>query len=147
EPFSAVTLSPAHHSAQTGEMIVHTVEVQDLGETYFSAFDILYNPDVIEFVDSNEGNFMNQGGSDPTSMEVALQDGIPGRLTVGLSRLGLVGDISGDGTLLTLRFRGLNPGITTISFSPPMGFKGLGNKPTLIHAWNNGTVTVEEEFF
>ncbi len=102
---------------------------------------------MIEYVDSAEGSFMNQEGNDPTSLQVALDNGIPGKLTVGLSRLGDVGDISGGGTLLTLRFVAVNPGITTLSFSPPMGFKNSGNGQTQVQAWENGTVSVGSDIF
>lgn len=147
ESFSTVSLSPANQSVNLGDMVIHTVEVRNLEQTYFSAFDISYDPEVIEYVDSSEGDFMNQAGTDPTSLQVALDNGIPGKLTVGLSRLGSIGDISGGGTLLTLRFMAVNPGITTLSFSPPMGFKNSENGQNPVNAWENGTVSVGSKFY
>jgi len=142
ESFSTVSLSPTNQSINPGDMIIHTVEVRNLQETYFSAFDLSYDPEVIEYVDSVEGDFMNQQGADPTSLQIALDNGIPGKLTVGLSRLGSIGNISGGGTLLTLRFLAVNPGITTLSFSPPMGFKNSKNEQNPISSWENGRVSV-----
>ena len=57
--------------------------------------------------------------------------------------LGPIGEVSGSGTLLTLTFKAMGPGATSLSFANPKGLKNSANQDVVIGSWENGTVTVQ----
>lgn len=138
-----VSLSPSSATLGVGATFNRTVEVQNIGNTFYAGFDLTYDPNVIQYLDRTEGGFLNKSGADPTAVEVALQNGQPGRITVGLTRLGAIGEVSGNGTLLTLSFKAVGAGTTTLTFENPKGFKNSSNQDVVIDTWENGTVTVQ----
>jgi len=139
-----VVISPASGAVPLGSTFTRTVDVRDVKNVFFSAFDVAYDPKVIEFVmPAEEGTFLNKSVPHSTSMQVALQNAAQGRVVVGLTRLGPIGDVSGDGTLLTLTFKAVGPGATTLAFTNPKGLKNSANQDVAIGAWEDGTVTVQ----
>lgn len=143
QPTAKVVLSPASGAVSQGSTFTRTVEVQNLNGTFFAAFDVTYDPAVIEFQNAVEGAFLSKGGSEATSLQVALQNAGQGRVVVGLTRLGPIGEVSGNGTLLTLTFKAVGPGATTLAFTNPKGLKNSANQDVAIGAWEDGTVTVQ----
>ncbi|MCD6288028.1 MAG: hypothetical protein J7M12_02825 [Candidatus Hydrogenedentes bacterium] len=111
---------------QEFEVAVHVANGTDL---YGAAFDLIYDPDVVEPVDSDPGQaglqpVITEGdllGADSTHTIVMadLEDGEPGTLVIGYSRTGPVTgvDVSADTVLLTVTFRGLSEETTGISFA------------------------------
>jgi hypothetical protein len=138
-----VSASPENGTVSSGVTVSRTVEVQNIGDTFYTAFDLTYNPEVIQFVEGTEGTFLSQDGSDETSFQIALENGVPGRLTVGLTRMGPIGEVSGTGTLLALTFKAVGPGASPLAFQDPKGFRNGANEDIAIHAWQDGTVTVQ----
>lgn len=143
QPEAKVSLSPALSTVSSGDTFTRTVEVENVGATFYVAFDLTYDPSVIEYMDATEGTFLNQNGLDGTSFQDALQNGTPGRLAVGLTRTGPIGEASGSGTLLSLTFRALTPGTTSLAFANPKGLKNSANQDVVIDIWENGTITVQ----
>lgn len=126
-----------------GTIFTRTVEIKDTQGVFFAAFDLTYDPAVIEFIDAMEGTFLNKNGSNPTAFHATLQNGTQGRIVIGMTRLGQIGDVSGSGTLLTLSFRAVGAGTTTLAFSNPKGFKNMGNQDVVIETWENGSINVQ----
>ena len=143
QPGSKVFLTPASSTVNPGDTFTRTVKVQNVGGTFYAAFDMTYDPKVIEYLDATEGAFLNRNGVDATSFQAALQDGKQGRITIGITRLGVIGNVSGEGTLLTLTFRAVGPGSTSLAFADLKGFKDSANKDVVIGEWESGTVTVQ----
>ena len=139
----AVSVSPATETHTAGDRFDRTVEVTYVKGTSYAAFDVVFDPAVIRFQTITEGTFMNQNGAVSTSFQAALEDSEPGKLVVGLTRLGTADEVSGDGILLTLTFQAMNPGYTTIMFGDPKGFRNSSNEEVKIEAWEGGSVTVE----
>ncbi len=138
-----VLVSPASGNVSNGTTFTRTVEVQNIKNGFFTAFDVTYDPAIIEFVDATEGVLLNQNGSAQTFFQAALENGGQGRVVVGLTRLGQIGEVSGSGTLLTLSFKAVGTGTATLVFSNPKGFKNINNQDLTIDAWENGTITVQ----
>ena len=143
KPPSVKVSTAPENAVSSGAIITSTVEVQRVGESFYAAFDLTYNPDVIQFVEGAEGTFLSQEGLDATSFQVALEDGEPGRLTVGLTRIGPIGEVSGTGTLLTLTFKAVGSGTSLLEFQDPRGLKNSANEDVAIETWQDGTVTVQ----
>ncbi|HLF85741.1 MAG TPA: cohesin domain-containing protein [Nitrospiria bacterium] len=138
-----VLVSPASGNVSNGTTFTRTVEVQNIKNGFFTAFDLTYDPAIIEFVDATEGVLLNQNGAAQTFFQVALENGGQGRVVVGLTRLGQIGEVSGSGTLLTLSFKAVGTGTAILAFSNPKGFKSMSNQDLTIDAWENGTITVQ----
>ncbi len=142
-PKAKVFIYPASNTVNPGDILKRTVELENIGNTFYTAFDITYDPNIIEYIDSGEGSFLNRNGIDATYFQVALQDGKQGRITVGLTRLGKIGDVSGNGALLSLTFRAVSTGSSSLVFANPKSFKNSNNQGVTVEDWGNGTVTVE----
>ena len=142
-PISRVSISPSVEEVASGVTFSRTVEVQDIGDSFYIAFDLTFDPNVIQFVNASEGPFFTGNAADPTSVQAALQDGVQGRLTIGLTRLGLIGNVSGTGTLMTLVFQAVGQGTSQLVFEQPRGLRNDARQDVAVGAWEDGTVTVQ----
>lgn len=103
---------------------------------YGVAFDLLFPSGVLTYVSASQGPFLGSG----TSLQVSTDT--PGRLVVGLTKLGAVQGVSGSGTLLTLEFRAVGvSGNGAFSF---INNNAFDNKAKVISGvtWSGGAVTV-----
>jgi general secretion pathway protein D len=142
-PSAEVLVSPAPGTVTKGQEFTRTVDVQNAGNTYYAAFDVTYDPKVIEFLDADEGSFFNQNQAGSTWFEAALQNGSQGRVALGITRLGAVGEVSGSGNLVTLHFKAVGIGTSAISLSDPKGFKNSSGQGVAVGTWADGMVTVQ----
>ena len=144
-PTAKVSLFPTSGTINEGDIFTRTVEVEDVEEAFYVAFDLTYDPSVIEYMPDNveEGTFLSGNKPDSTSLQAALLNGIQGRFAIGVTRLGQIGDVSGSGTLLTLYFKAVGPGNALLSFEDPKGIKNSANQDVVIDVWEGGTVTVQ----
>ena len=140
---SRFAIAPASETVAEDSTFSLTVEIKNVENASFTAFDITFDPDILQFQNALEGSFMNQEGVEDTSFQIALEDGEPGHLVIGLSQLGSSGGVDGSGTLLTMTFLAMNPGTTTIAFSNPKDLRNSVNESVVIDFWTEGTVTVE----
>ena len=88
-----------------------------LGEVtnlYGASINISYDPSLLEFVRVDEGGLLKQDGK-PTSFMHAV-NAADGRVTVGITRLGGVGGVSGAGGLFSAVFKGKGEGTASIDF-------------------------------
>jgi hypothetical protein len=104
---------------------------------YAVAFDLVFPGDLLGYAGVTEGTFL---GGTPTSLQVA--ESTPGRLVVGLSRLGPAGGSTGSGLLMTLDFSAKGvAGSGSFRFDREVAFDPAGRSisPT---SWAGGSVTV-----
>jgi len=89
-------------------------------DIYLVKFDVIFDPAVVAFdPPAIEGNFLDQGGVQ-TLMEAGTQSNDPTRLVVSITRVGNVSGVGVTGaerTVITLPFRGLSTGATTLTFA------------------------------
>lgn len=122
----------------SGDLLTLRLEGRSFDDVYGLFFDLAYPSGVLSFEGASEGSFLSSGGA-ATAFEIAEQ---PGNLIVGLSRLGAAPGVSGNGDLLTLRFRGTAAGGGDLSFSRNQGVASDGDPLTL--DWVGGSVTVSQ---
>ncbi len=104
------------------------IMVDGVSDLYGIAFDLVYPPDALELVDADpatagiqakviEGSLLNNDGTDPTHLKMALEDDVPGKLVIGLSRYGNVSGVSTSSQTLSLSvfFRSKDTGDTTFT--------------------------------
>ena len=111
------------------------LEAREVDSVYGVFFDLSFPPSVLDFQSADAGSFLTAGGSD-ISLQVAEQDG---NLVVGITRLGLVGGVSGSGTVLTLTFQVVGGGSGQLAFSRNGALDSNGGNVDL--SWLGGSVT------
>ena len=126
-----------------GETFASSVEVHHLGETFYAAFDVTYDPRVLEFQGASDGTFLSNRGVDATLFQAALQDGRPGQVAVGMSRVARVRGVSGGGTLLSLSFKAIHAGTTTLAFADPRAIRSSDHRDVPVEAWEDRVITVQ----
>jgi predicted outer membrane repeat protein len=113
------------------------LSAQSMTNLYGVAFDLLYPSQVLAFDSVVEGSFLAGAA---TSLQI--EEPTPGRLIIGLSRLGAVSGVSGSGTVLTLQFssRGV-AGNGSLTFASNTAFNSAGGAIAGV-AWGGGSVSV-----
>ncbi len=131
-----------------GDILAIDVRVNRLSVTtpaMGAVFDLDFDPSVLTYDSYLPGNFFEQSdipGNGNIVRLVALQQGIPGRLLIGVTQNNEDPGASGSGTLLTLKFRvasGDQPLQSKISFSQMNLIDVHGMMVTGLN-WYNGQV-------
>jgi hypothetical protein len=138
----SVTLSgPA--SPVSGSLTLD-VNVNQLASPAFGiAFDLDFNSGIIVFDSFTPGTFFEQGGAG-VSYQVTPAPGNPGKLIIGVTRLGAVGGVGGSGRVMTLRFLLNNvPGSTQVGFSGAQILGPDGNPLAGTVTFSPATVNVQ----
>ncbi len=91
---------------QTSDYFIVDITVFDINDTavYAAAFDVVYNPEVIEFIEWEQGEYLEQTCS---SVNYAVEpDSVEeGRIIVGITQSGSCpGVLGGIGVLLSMKF-------------------------------------------
>ncbi|MGA1797105.1 MAG: cohesin domain-containing protein [bacterium] len=103
------------------DFLVSSVDVRPV---FGTAINLQYDPDILEYMDFTEGNFLEQGGASIQEQKPVYLVS-PGRLTemgrkeliIGISLFRGSQGVKGSGKLITLRFKGKKPGATEIVFT------------------------------
>jgi general secretion pathway protein D len=111
---AVLALLPAEHVIQVDQEFAIDVAVQGATDVFSAGFELRYDPSVIDFVDSFEGGFIDRDGAEAT---VQVTRGGAGIIRVGMARMGTQQGISGSGSLVTLVFRGVGEGTTTLQIA------------------------------
>ena len=140
-----VSLSPKTKTVAVGATVTQTIEVTAMENAYYAAFDVTYDPQVLKHVGQLEGDFFSGTGTNISSsmFQASLDDGVPGRLKVGITRLGTTTGVFGEGTLAVLTFEAVGRGATTVAFAPPKGIRTFDDKEVHVAGWEPATVTVQ----
>ena len=104
-------ISPFFGSGSTG--VVTDVFIQNATNVGAVLFDLRYNPEVMQYVSSVEGTFMNSDGSNTAFF---VLPGAAGEINVALSRLGGGAGASGWGVLATFEFLAVGAGDSGFAF-------------------------------
>ena len=112
----------ANLSASTvrlGNTVTVIVRIKSARNVGSAPFTLLYDPAILEFVDtaSTEGGFLRQNKATTTFIARSGPPSRGGGVVVGLSRLDPVRGASGKGTLCRLTFRAIAPGLSQITFT------------------------------
>jgi hypothetical protein len=104
-----VSISPATTNTTVGSQFTVIVSVANVTDFFGAAFDIIYNPAVLNFVSAQKGNFLEQDGASTFLTSAANP---PGDLMVGYSRMannGVPTGISGSGNFMVTPHTPTNP--------------------------------------
>lgn len=146
QPGPAVVLVSDKPTVRVGEGTVQTIEVKSLKDAYYAAFDIRYDPRVLEYRQAEEGGFLKGNGDtssvSDTAFQVALVDGAAGRLKVGVTRLGTSNGVDGDGTLAKLTFKAIGAGSPGVTFMGPNEIRNFDDRKIEVLSWKASAVDV-----
>ncbi|MCP3980516.1 MAG: hypothetical protein GY716_14535 [bacterium] len=101
--------------ASIGDTVSVTMLIDFATDVGHAPFHLLFNPAVLRFEQGSEGPFLGSDGN-PTAF-FAAPSSAGGAVVVGLSRLGRVPGVSGQGELCTLQFTAIGSGPAGLAFS------------------------------
>ncbi len=110
-----VSITPASQNVSPSSRFTISVNINNVSNLFGAAFDLIFDPNVLEFVSTKEGNFLGSDGVSTWLNTAVSSEG----LIVGYSRIAQAGiptGISGSGTLMTLTFEALAEGTSTLNF-------------------------------
>jgi len=137
-----VSLSPASLEIGKDTSFSLTLSVSTVSNLFGVAFDLNFNPSLISYVSTTEGNFLSQGCQ--TSLMTAQNP--QGKLIFGLTRLGVAcGGVTDQGALATINFKSLTQeGTNNLSFSNNSLCLLSGSSCNYVTGtWNGAAVTVK----
>ena len=111
---AVLALLPAQHVVEVDEEFAIDVTVDRVQELFSAGVEVRYDASVVAYVDYFEGGFMDRDGSE---VSVQVANAGPGVLRMGMARMGTDQGISGSGSLVTLVFRGVAPGRSSIDIT------------------------------
>jgi len=114
-----VTLGCPAEGIDSITVAVHLGGPTTSSDIYGLKFDLVFDPTVLQFEPpAMEGSFLNRDGA-ATILQAGILLGEPGRLIVAITRQGAPAGLQAAGTdqvVMTLLFRGVTPGSTTLVF-------------------------------
>jgi hypothetical protein len=128
-----LSFEEASPGATTWTAELRASSVQNL---YGIAFDLHYPEGLLTFTDASEGSFL--GGEAPTALHV--EEASPGRLVVGLTRLGNFLGANGSGVLMRFDFSVAADGHGEMRFTDTTAYDGAGQPKGF--NWRGGSVLV-----
>src|SRR3989344_2540836 len=141
-PVSAaeISLDPASVATAVGSPFTVTIRVADVTDLFGVAFDLLFDPAVLKFVSSAEGDFLNRDGASPVFFAEEFD---PGDVNVGYTRLPPEIGVTGGGNLMTMTFEALAEGSSNLAFLFAPDFSLIDSQSSAIPAdWHDAVVTV-----
>jgi hypothetical protein len=109
-----IRLKPDSRELLPDEVVVITVEIVDAPSISSLPFHLAFDPEVLEFLDSQVGPAL--AGSHEAILLASVHPNRPGDLAVGLSLVESAGLFAGSGALVHLRFRAVAPGESGLVF-------------------------------
>jgi hypothetical protein len=145
-PTASLTFTPAQNQPNNSLALVRSngndpntmvldLRAQQVADLYGVAFDLTF-PANLRYDSASEGTFLSAGGA-TTSLQVSEANN---RLTVGLTRLGGLNGVSGDGALVSLRFSAVAAGSGSLAFVGPNAYNANSSAYTV--QWVGGAVAV-----
>lgn len=127
-----------------GETFTLSINATDVNDITAYGFDILYDATMLQYVDVEEGSFLHENQTVPTSFHYGLENNTPGKIVIGNTRLDVPQTgVSGSGTLCTLTFEAVQAGTTTVLFDSPSFVKDTaGDVPLSLDAY---TLTIDPQ--
>lgn len=123
-----------------GDTLAINVTVNNLSNVYGIGFDIDFDSSKLSYDGYVSGNYLEKGGN-TVNYIITTQSGNSGKLIAGISRLGSVGGISGSGMMVTLKFKVVSAGSTSLTFSNNVVMDSSNQSIPGI-TWNSGLATI-----
>ena len=136
-----IFFEPQNINVNTNTQFGLPIKISAVNNLFGVVFDLDFDSNLLDYVSTQEGNFLNQG----CSTSLMTNNSTPGKLIFGLTRLGVgCGGVSGSGLIATINFRSKSQnGIANLSFSNNSLCILVGSSCNYITGtWNPATVTI-----
>ena len=134
----ANSISLVHANAGSTTSLRLRVQANDVQDLYGIGFDLVFPEALLSYDGAVEGSFLSGSGAQ-TSLQVFQS--APGRIVVGVSRLGPVGGASGTGGIVEIELAVQAAGSGSVGFENRQGFDSDGD-PISGLEWAGGTVRI-----
>ncbi len=114
KPTASLSILPEQAKVKVGQEVSLTIQVREAKNLFGAPFYLLYDPHLLQVVKVSEGDFLKKDGKKTAFLHKV--DKQKGRIIVGLSRLGNVTGVNGNGTLVSVRFKATLAGRAALSF-------------------------------
>jgi hypothetical protein len=108
-------LTPERTEYLVGEQISVAVDLLFAADVGHVPFHVLFDPGFLRFEYGEEGPFLSSDGNQSAFFAAETNSG--NTVVVGLSRLGPIAGINGNGTLCVLHFTAVGSGYASLTFS------------------------------
>ncbi len=113
---ATISIVPITATASVGQTILFDVNISGVTDLYAFQFDVFFTPAILNVTNVNDGGFLVSGGFFP-----GFIDNTAGTITfIAHSLAGPVAGISGAGTLASIRFTAIAPGLSPVTVSNPI---------------------------
>lgn len=116
----AIGVDPSTVTLSQGETIGIKVKATDSEGLFGFQFDLEYDSAVLEYVSTEEGNFLDNGGADDTfcvAADVSVDGLVDNYACTRLNTGGSVTGVEGSGVLATVTFRALSTGTSRMDLT------------------------------
>jgi general secretion pathway protein D len=114
KPDASLSIQPKQIKIKVGQEFSVKVEVQKVQDLFGAPFYLLYDPKLLDVLKVTQGDFLKKDGKKTAFLFRA--DKPKGKIIVGLTRLGPVGGMEGEGTLVVVVFKALQAGHANLTF-------------------------------
>lgn len=106
-----VSVEPATQTVSVGQRVRIQVQVQGNADINNAGMRVGYNAQVLRYIDAEEGGLLSSDGNQ-TSFQTGAS--AAGSVALGLGRIGNVGGVRANGTLVTIEFEAISAGASTM---------------------------------
>lgn len=132
-------------SLSTGDIIAIDVKANNIsGSAYGAAFDMDFDSTKMTYDGHEIGSFFEQDGNS-VSYQIGLQVGSNKKVIADISRQGTVSGVLGSGAIVTLKFKAVSTGSSSISFSNNE-LRDSSNQAIQGITWNGGSINISSGF-
>jgi general secretion pathway protein D len=96
------------------QTVTVNLNIANVKELFAAPMRIAFNSSILRLTEVSRGGFLSSDGAQVTFSETKLSD--PGGVIVSMNRVPGAGGVSGQGTLLTLKFQAVGRGVAMLSF-------------------------------
>ncbi|MBI2630433.1 hypothetical protein HYW76_05005 [Candidatus Pacearchaeota archaeon] len=104
-----ISISPENKIAIAGENVTFSIMINTNESIYAASFDLYFNSSFITGIDSSDGGFLGKDGNSVLTAVKTINNSA-GKFSFAATRIGLVGGISGNGSLANIVFNVISNG-------------------------------------
>jgi Cohesin domain len=114
KPEASLSITPNRMQVKVGQEVLIKIQVHKVKDLFGAPFYLVYDPHRLEAVRVSQGDFLKKDGKKTAFLNKIKKE--KGRIIIGLTRLGAVGGVDGEGTLAIVAFKVLRTGRATLAF-------------------------------
>ncbi len=126
----------------TNDIVYLNIDIDNIYDVYGASIKLDYDSSKVKWVNTEshqDGNFLEKSVGQPFYAVALDGQAGEGRLVIGVSLLASETTVGGSGTLITIPFRVISKGSTSISLDSSILLDSTGEQIS-VSSWNGGTI-------